>query len=363
MFDTPPGKKHPSTRETDDVLEKDSRPSHEPSIIATETMVQGTSTAPSTPAMRYFDSQNLGATGFPTIAPTRPLPGPFPNIGMSAQPVQYPYTNNGYEWRLDRIDKDEIPTFWSARPVTWFNHLEVTFKNRRITADSTKYAAVVMHLGDKTIDAVEHIINDPPATKAYEAIKEALLKHYCVSEETEFRRLASGLQLGSKRPAQLLNEMRRLSKKSVDEKFLRALWLDRLPPTVQVTLAAADRLDLNELAQLADKVMDIQRHAMEGQVLSITTPDTTETMAQLQKQVTELAQKLDTALSRMSSKNWQRRPRSTTPARSKTRERTPEPSADGAKACRFHSRYGEKARKCVPPCIWLKNPGNEPPCQ
>ncbi|CAG9825653.1 unnamed protein product [Phaedon cochleariae] len=63
--------------------------------------------------------------------------------------------------------------------------------------------------------------------------------------------------------------MIKLGGNQLTENFTKTLWMDRLPQQVQVALAAADGLNNNALAKLADKVVEIQRNSMPGQIMSI----------------------------------------------------------------------------------------------
>ena len=92
-------------------------------------------------------------------------------------------------------------------------------------------------------------------------------------------------ELGDRKPSQLLRRMQQLlgdKANNTDAAFMRELFLQRLPPNVRMVLASTpDTGNITELAQLADKVMEVATPSVSG----ITT--TTE-LDQLRQEVAEL---------------------------------------------------------------------------
>lgn len=258
---------------------------------------------------------------------------------------------------LARMDRITLPVFWNQKVALWFSSIESMFLSHRITSDVSKYHAVIARLDQDTLSVIEHIVLDPPARNRYGCIKEALLNHFSVSQERRFKTLVSGLELGDKRPSDLLAEIFRLGGNHLDETFTRTLWLDRLPQHVQVALAAADGLNISNLAQLADKILDIERFPAEQRMMPISRTQSAQLeskVEELAKQVERLAAKIDKLASTKSS------------GRSRSRSVTPGPGnpADDTQAssgnCYYHRRFKEKASKCTKPCTWTAHQGNDP---
>lgn len=86
------------------------------------------------------------------------------------------------------------------------------------------------------------------------------MKRTSVSEQRRLRQLLSDVELGDRKPSQLLRRMRQLlGSRKFDEALLRQLFLQRLPTHVQSILAASkDSVTLEDLAELADCILDIQ---------------------------------------------------------------------------------------------------------
>ncbi|CAB3233724.1 unnamed protein product [Arctia plantaginis] len=92
------------------------------------------------------------------------------------------------------------------------------------------------------------------------------------AEEQRVRQLIGEEELGDRRPSQFLRHLRSLSGNVLsDDNILRQLWLRRLPQQVQAILASQLDLDLNKLAELADKVMEI---ASPNQIYTCAAPTT-----------------------------------------------------------------------------------------
>ncbi|KAL1469957.1 hypothetical protein MTO96_024722 [Rhipicephalus appendiculatus] len=70
----------------------------------------------------------------------------------------------------------------------------------------------------------------------------------------------SPTELGDRRPSQLLRQIQALlgvRASSFDDVLLKELFIQRLPPMVQMVLTTASELNLSSLAALADKVYEI----------------------------------------------------------------------------------------------------------
>ena len=123
-------------------------------------------------------------------------------------------------------------------------------------------------------------------------------------------------------------------------KLLRHLWLERLPKHAQTILASRPELSLEQLFDLADKIIEISPspavHAMTAvSECRVVQPVDLHSLANAIKQLT-----LDV--------NELRRTRSRSRSRSVSRGRSS--STDGL--CWYHARFDVKAQKCThPPCM------------
>lgn len=160
------------------------------------------------------------------------------------------------EVRTSEFAKIKVPSFWRKRPKLWFAQLESEFDLYRVRSDDTKYHTIVRNLDEQTIITVADHIENPPATQKYENLKTALINRFTDSVEKRLCQLLSGVELGTKKPSELLRELRHLAGGTVTENVLMTLWIQRLPISTQETLAVVEDIPLAKLAELADKSLD-----------------------------------------------------------------------------------------------------------
>lgn len=253
--------------------------------------------------------------------------------------VNQPSTSTGQQQQVDRVSI-KPPPFWKADPKIWFIQLEAQFDIAHITSDTTKYNYVLSAIDTEVLTQVTEFLNSPPATDKYEGLKAKLESIFSDSREKKLRRLLSDIDLGDRKPSQLLNEMSRLGGNSVSQELLKTLWMARLPSQVQSILTTSSD-SLPKLAQMADKIMEIDQPRTYAVAANTSTDDLTKTVLQLTKEVAELR----TAFSGASKP---RRARSRTPGP----RRSTTPARDSKDAiCWYHRKFQLNARKCCAPCI------------
>ncbi|GFR10303.1 transposon Ty3-I Gag-Pol polyprotein [Trichonephila clavata] len=110
----------------------------------------------------------------------------------------------------------------------------------------------------ETLSSVSDILFKPPATNKYNELKERLIAEFSDSANKQIRKLLSELQLGDDKPSHLLRKMRVLaSGASLNDDFLKTLWLQRLPSEMQSILSVSSET-LENLAKLADKIAEVR---------------------------------------------------------------------------------------------------------
>ena len=132
--------------------------------------------------------------------------------------------------------------------------------------------------------------------------------------------------LGNKKPSELLQHMKNLNAESAT--LFKALFLAQLPPDVRRILATSSKTDIAELASEADRIMEVTRLTQDAQVNAAGTV-------------------------RGSTQRNQPGELRTGPGRSGT------PMTKLPGLCKYHSTFGDQARKCTPPCNFQPAPGNE----
>ncbi|XP_076285556.1 uncharacterized protein LOC143211610 [Lasioglossum baleicum] len=233
--------------------------------------------------------------------------------------------------------------------------LEREFIAYNVKADAVKCSSIIRNLDQATMKTVLDVIEGPADRSTYEHIKEALIDRLAKSDEANLRKLLTSVKLGNKKPSELLREMSQLARKSVGDKALRTLWIQRLPTRIQEILAIIDDTDLEKLAKLADKVTE-RSGVAEMAAISDATHATREArddvvvrlqdgeLAAIVKRLSRLETRLNKPHGRSNSRKRYFRQRSSSRSRETTRT--------GNGFCFYHNRFGAESWKCRKPCTW-----------
>lgn len=223
----------------------------------------------------------------------------------------------------------KLPAFWQGNPEVWFRQVESVFttRNPAVTVQQTKFEYVIQALDNNIAERVQNIILDPPENP-YDALKAALIKAFGRTQAEKDQELLNLNGLGDKKPSELLQHMKNLNAEPAT--LFKALFLAQLPPDVRRILATSSKTDINELASEADRITEVTRLTQDVQVNA-------------------------TGMTRGPSQQNQLDQLHTGPSRS-VRQMTKIPGM-----CKYHSTFGDQARKCVPPCKFNNASGNGPP--
>ena len=212
----------------------------------------------------------------------------------------------------------KLPPFWSGNPEVWFKQVESVFSTRKITVQQTKFDYVVQALDNSTAEKVQSVILSPPEDP-YDTLRAALIEIFGKSQAQKDQEVLNINGLGDKKPSELLQHIQNLN---ADPKTLvKALFLAQLPPEVRQILALSDKTDIKELAKEADRVMEVSRLSGTSQVNS-------------------------TGGFRKSGGRNPDYPKGTQHPVPKSDQQWPLLSS----LCKYHSKFGDRARSCLPPC-------------
>lgn len=254
---------------------------------------------------------------------------------------------------LNRVSA-KLPPFWNANPEIWFAQVEAQFIVAGITVDDTKFNHVIGNIDGKILSRVSDVVVAPPATDKYSALKAAILAAFADSQQKKSSKLLAEVELGDRKPSELLNEMRKLADNKVTDDFLRTLWSRCLPSNVSAILSTSDA-DLTGLAKMADKIMEVADFSNRiSAVSSIDTSSSTlegrihnieKTLAKLSEQIKSISLKINTNHSRSRS-------------RATVLKASTETKAEPGK-CWYHKKFADKANRCIAPCTFNTTSKND----
>ncbi|XP_064482614.1 uncharacterized protein LOC135395311 [Ornithodoros turicata] len=261
--------------------------------------------------------------------------------------------------RLDAVAL-KLPPYWPSDPALWFAHIESQFATRGVSCQLTKFHYVVSALSPAEAAEVRDIIMTPPASRPFDRLKEELVRRTTASEQRRLQQLITSEELGDRKPSQLLRRMQQLlgnHASSVDASIVRELFLQRLPSNVRMILSSSDSIPLDELAQLADKIMDNMSLSIATPALSavVAQPEEQSELARLRADVAKLTELVISSLRIPRSRSPSPAPPRTRSSSFRRRRRSPRPSDPDSTLCWYHEKFGDRAHKCTPPCSF---PGN-----
>jgi hypothetical protein len=238
----------------------------------------------------------------------------------------------------------KLPEFWPADPTTWFHQAEAAFRRSNVTQSFTKYDHVLMKLPTDVVMSVRDLVNmmQPNTADAYEQLKARLTASYGKTPWQQVNALLDMPPLGDRRPSHMMNEMLALipTGSNKDDYIFLGIFLRKLPSSMREHLAAANHTTAAAMSAHADILWD----AKAGD--------------------TSISAVSDASISAVANRSFARRsPDRRSPDRRRgrsgqRRKPTPGPDSrrrDASTLCFYHSRFGQRANKCEPPCSWTEN--------
>ncbi|GBO12479.1 hypothetical protein AVEN_24764-1 [Araneus ventricosus] len=235
------------------------------------------------------------------------------------------------------------PHLWRNNVELWFSQIESQFLISGISQEETKFHHVVAIWEEDILTCVSDLIRCKPNDNPYTQLKNHLITQLADSESVRLRNVLSYMQLGDKKPSQLLHEMQGLSLGKIEESDMRMLWFQRLPITTQQILSASTD-KLASLALTADKSTEVF-FGVNTCVNSVEVKSAR--LNRLEAQISEL-----TSAPQQVRSNCKRFRNASPHSRYRTRF-----SSRNCSFFWYHSKFGTKAQKCVPPCDFSENNG------
>ncbi|XP_071579210.1 uncharacterized protein [Temnothorax nylanderi] len=169
------------------------------------------------------------------------------------------------ELHINRVGL-RMPPFWPEEPELWFAQLESQFIICGITQDTTRYAYALSQIDTRFAKEIKDVVTSPPAEDKYGTLKRMLIQRLSASQEQRTRQLLEHEELGDRKPSQFLRHLQGLAGTAVPNSLLRTLWLGRLPAQMQVILVTRQRNRLEEVAEQADRIHEVNDRAIAATV-------------------------------------------------------------------------------------------------
>lgn len=236
------------------------------------------------------------------------------------------------------------PVFCKEQPDLYFIQMESQFAVAGISLDQTKYHHVISSLEAQYLLHVAEIIRNPPANDKYNAVKIALINEFTDSDQKKLRKLINEMELGDLRPSQLLKRMKELANGKMNDDVVKSLWIARLPDSIRSVVTIVDG-DSTTMAKQADKMLEVQSFSS---VSSVSSVSSIQTLPALHAEIQELRNQI----SQMRTNNYNENGKSNDEKHNHSRSRSK--SKVHFPFCRYHYRFGDKAKKCIEPCQFKK---------
>lgn len=251
----------------------------------------------------------------------------------------------------------KLPSFWVEHPEAWFIHVETLFSAKGITRDNTKYEHLIVSLPQEVIMSVIDVVQNPPHNDRYINLKCKLLERHSLSEQRKLDRLLSDSEIGDRKPSEFFRSLIQLAGNNINSDFVKSLWLRKLPRSLNIALVGSNVVNIDDLLKLADNIWEVSNKSelcaidSKGAKGCQTNFETiVDNLVKVTSALCERFDKLSVEVSevKQSAGNF----RSRTPFRNRNRSRGRSSSRNWL--CRFHYRFGSKARRCEQPCSFVQ---------
>lgn len=238
----------------------------------------------------------------------------------------------------------KLPPFWPSDSEIWFQQVEAQFQLGGILMDSTKFYTLLTAVDTKILAQVNNAVLNPPNADKYGNLKKAMLEQFAVSDQKKIKTLLEDIQLGDKKPSNLLNEMRILGGTKVSGDLLKQIWLQRLPSQIRMIVSTSGDEDLNNIAKMADKLMELGDFSQ----INATSTTSPSNFSNSSSTISALEAKIDALTKQVNQMQFNQRSRSK--FRSSSNKRDSTPAGKKYDTCWWHFRFGDQAKRCKQPC-------------
>lgn len=257
----------------------------------------------------------------------------------------------------------KIPNFDPAEGVEqYFARVDYWFQLSNINSEQDRFRCIMPYLPAQMFREVK---NDSLETHdhPYVELKRRLIEAFAMDEFERVRKLTERIELGNKKPGDLLKEMQDLCATG-DERVLKTLWMNRLPAELAAGLATSVELPISILRTMANTIHSIATssgsHSTAQSVSQVSTnhtlhagtapPGFSELVASIAQLTQVIQQQHSVTVAAIQDRQGRSLSRGRETFRARSASNSSEPDFDHLGRCWYHRRYGNEARKCKPGC-------------
>ena len=101
----------------------------------------------------------------------------------------------------------KIPPIWQKNVKIWLLQIEAQFATANITAEMTKFNYIIGSLEPDVAELLSDFLTKPLSNTPYTDLKSRIISEFEESETRKVTKLLMELELGDKKPNQLLREL------------------------------------------------------------------------------------------------------------------------------------------------------------
>ena len=261
--------------------------------------------------------------------------------------------------RTEAYRTPKIPKFFREDLISFFVIVEATFRQARIHLESTKADYLIASLDHDFIPHIKHLIEmEPKPIDIYTQIKNTLIASFSVCAETRLRRLLIGEVISEGKLSLLLTRLRTLNDGNCTDNIIRSVFSEQMPSNIRAILAMANVENLQELANLADKISEAAQPLNYQVSAASSSPNIVANTSSVSVPVDPFASMADILTKQFDTlPNEIRNLKATPQHRGRTNSRNFQRnnrsrSRSSHSRCYYHQRFGKNANKCSQPCSW-----------
>ena len=210
----------------------------------------------------------------------------------------------------------KTPPFYRTCPEAWFRRMEAQFYLSKVVSETTKYYHAIAALPEDIANLV--IFDEKPD---YKMLKARVIDSLTANKHQLIEEALSGLELGDKRPSQMLVEIQRKFASiniNPDQTIIKSRLIAALPANIRAALVGHEELEAEKFARVADSMLAVAPKTTPYAVMTAT-----------------------------SERSSQRRPENGYKYQVRPFHENQRP-----KICNAHIFYGKAARNCRQWCQW-----------